>query len=219
MLNSKNKLELVLSAPSHSSTVHSHRVTAEFIQIQRLLVTLDTWGGGGGSIITTFHFSFKKKASIMTKWFNFSFKKKKVKIYFRGFLLGGWWVVPFPKTVINLTRTSEKLNCKGEPYRFIDQQEPLVQTYRQIDCYYYIMIQHFFPPGPDSANQYNMVQSEHNILHQIKKTCKNKKKGRQENSPLPPLPLSSQHPPCSAPYDNTATNEQKISIFQRVLLL
>ena len=107
------------SQPLNTQFIHSTLTQGNCWIYSDLEASSDTWylGWGGGSIITTFHFSFKKKASIMIKWFNFSFKKKKVKIYFRGFLLGGRWVVPFPKYVINLPRTSEKLNCKGEPYR------------------------------------------------------------------------------------------------------
>ena len=37
-------------------------------------------------------------------------------------------VAPSPKIVINLTRTYEKLHCKGEIYRFSGQQDPSVHT-------------------------------------------------------------------------------------------
>ena len=38
-------------------------------------------------------------------------------IIFPWIISHGWAVVPSPK-ILNLPRTYEKLNCKGDPYRF-----------------------------------------------------------------------------------------------------
>ena len=51
-------------------------------------------------------------------------------------------VIPTSKTVINLPRTYEKLQCKGEPFRFSGYRNPSVQTDRHISCYFYVMINH-----------------------------------------------------------------------------
>ena len=40
--------------------------------------------------------------------------------------------VPYPKIVINIPRTNEKLHCIGEPYWFSGWRDSLVQTDRHI---------------------------------------------------------------------------------------
>ena len=68
--------------------------------------------------------------------FNFQFLKDKE--FFVGVGSVFLWaisllrvVVPFPKIVMFLTRIYEKQHCKGEPYRFSVQQDPLVHIDRQ----------------------------------------------------------------------------------------
>ena len=46
-------------------------------------------------------------------------------------------VVSSHKIVINLPWTSEKLHCKGEPYRFIGQQDLNLHSHRQTFCYFF----------------------------------------------------------------------------------
>ena len=48
----------------------------------------------------------------------------------RGAISHGRVEAHSPKIVTNLPRTYGKLPCKGEPYRFSVQREPLVQTGR-----------------------------------------------------------------------------------------
>ena len=58
--------------------------------------------------------------------------------FFQGllFLLGGLCVVPSLRIALYLSRTYQKRNCKGEPYRFSGQQDPLVQTDRTTKIYF-----------------------------------------------------------------------------------
>ena len=42
-------------------------------------------------------------------------------------------VVIYPKIVVNLSRTFEKLHRKGEPYRFSGQRDTWIQTNGQTD--------------------------------------------------------------------------------------
>ena len=55
-----------------------------------------------------------------------------------------WYHGPSPKMVINLSKTYEKLSCKGEPYQFSDWRDPLVtadtHTHTQTSCYFIIRI-------------------------------------------------------------------------------
>ena len=52
--------------------------------------------------------------------FKFQFIKEKKKQFWGGYFIysKGAVVIPFPKIVINLSRTNEKLHCKGESYQF-----------------------------------------------------------------------------------------------------
>ena len=72
------------------------------------LEALDVWGDGGSRTYT----------------FNLCFKEKFKKYYLEDHF---WVMVPFPKIVINLPNSNEKLHHKGEPYRFNSQLVSSVQ--------------------------------------------------------------------------------------------
>ena len=76
------------------------------------------WGRGGiGRFpLPTFSFSLKKNLFFLG-W----------DVFLGVVFFWGLVVSPLPNT-INLSRTYEKLHCKGEPYGFFSQQDPLVQT-------------------------------------------------------------------------------------------
>ncbi len=52
---------------------------------------------------------------------------------FDNFVVSSKFSMKIPQIAINLPSSYEKLHCKGIPYQFSGQRDPLVQTERQTD--------------------------------------------------------------------------------------
>ena len=66
--------------------------------------------------------------------------KKMMGIIFYSMIFLGMVKVSVSKIVINLPRTYEKLQCKGEPYRSISLEDPSVHTKRQSQRHHVLFI-------------------------------------------------------------------------------